>query len=97
MAFEPYDATTLFDILAARREVALQRGVVDAQLERIIVEADGSARFGVQALRSAVDLGIDRGHTTVKSARTSTTNRTPYCFPWTDPEDTTHATSRFTA
>ena len=65
--FDPYDATALFDILDARREVALQRGVVDdSQLERIIAEAGGSARFGVQALRSAVDLGIERGHTMVQ-------------------------------
>lgn len=64
--FDPYDYDALFAILDARREVALQRGVVDDdQLGRIIGEAGGSARFGVQALRSAVDLGIDRGHTTV--------------------------------
>ncbi len=64
--FDPYDGAALFDILDARREVALQRGVVDdAQLERIVAEAGGSARFGVQALRSAVDLALDRGHTEV--------------------------------
>ncbi|GAB7095298.1 DNA replication protein Orc1 [Halolamina litorea] len=65
--FDPYSHDALFTILAARREVALQHGVVDdRQLERIVAEAGGSARFGVQALRSAVDLGIDRGHTTVR-------------------------------
>ncbi len=65
--FEPYSHDALFTILDARREVALQHGVVDdSQLDRIVVEAGGSARFGVQALRSAVDLGIDRGHTTVR-------------------------------
>jgi len=54
-------------ILDARREVALQHGVVDdSQLERIVAEAGGSARFGVQALRSAVDLAIQRGHTIVQ-------------------------------
>lgn len=62
--FDPYDFNALFRILDARREVALQHGVVDdAPLECIVAEAGGSARFGVQALRSAVDLGIDRGHT----------------------------------
>lgn len=67
MEFDFYSHDALFRILDARREVALQRGVVDDdQLERIIVEAGGSARFGVQALRSAVDLGIERGHTTVQ-------------------------------
>ncbi|NHX37181.1 MULTISPECIES: Cdc6/Cdc18 family protein [Halolamina] len=67
--FDPYDTTALFDILDARRTVALQRGVIDdSQLERIVAEAGGSARFGVQALRSAVDLGIERGHTTVQPA-----------------------------
>ncbi len=64
--FDPYSHDALFDILDARREVALQRGVVDdGQLERIIAEAGGSARFGVQALRSAVDLALERGHTAV--------------------------------
>jgi len=64
--FEPYDDDALFTILDARREVALQHGVVsDSQLERIIVEAGGSARRGVQALRSAVNLAIERGHTGV--------------------------------
>lgn len=65
--FEPYDNGALFAILDARREVALQPSVVDdCQLERIVAEAGGSARFGVQALRSAVDLGIERGHTTIQ-------------------------------
>ncbi|NHX37863.1 MULTISPECIES: Cdc6/Cdc18 family protein [Halolamina] len=65
--FGAYDDDALFTILDARREVALQTGAVDdTQLERIVAEAGGSARFGVQALRSAVDLGIDRGHTTVR-------------------------------
>jgi Cdc6-like AAA superfamily ATPase len=65
--FEPYDHDALFTILDVRREVALQRGVVDdAQLERIVAEAGGPARFGVQALRSAVDLALDRGYTEVR-------------------------------
>lgn len=66
--FDPYSHRALMDILDARREVALQRNVVDDnQLDRIAAEAQGSARFAVQALRSAVDLGIERGHTTVQS------------------------------
>jgi len=65
--FEPYTSNALFDILDARRETALQTGTIeDAQLEQIIDKAAGSARFGVQALRSAVDLGIERRHTTVQ-------------------------------
>ncbi len=65
--FDPYSHDALLEILDARREVALQHRVVDDdQLERIVGEAGGSARFGVQALRSAVDLGIERGHTTVR-------------------------------
>ncbi|WP_435118905.1 hypothetical protein [Halolamina sp. C58] len=68
MDFDPYNADAPFDILDARRAVALQRGVVDdSQLERIIAEPGESARFDVQALRSAVDIGIERGHTTVQS------------------------------
>ncbi len=65
--FDPYSHDALFTILEARREVALQHGVIDDdQLDRIVAEAGGSARFGVQALRSAVDLGIERRHTTVQ-------------------------------
>jgi len=64
--FDPYSHDALFTILDARREVALQPGVVDdSQLERIVDTAGGSARVGVQALRSALDLAIDRKHTEV--------------------------------
>ncbi len=65
--FEPYSSGALFEILDARRATALKSGTIgDDQLNRIINRAGGSARFGVQALRSAVDLGIERRHTTVE-------------------------------
>lgn len=64
---KPVDA--MLDILEARVETGLEPGVIDGdQLERIANEAGGSARYGVQALRTAVDIGIERGHTTVREA-----------------------------
>lgn len=66
--FDPYSDSALFEILDARREEGLDAGVVDdEQLGRIVDQAGGSARVGVQALRSAVDLAIDRHHTTVEA------------------------------
>lgn len=64
--FEPYGVDALLDILEARVETGLEPGVVDAaQLERIADGAGGSARRAVQSLRSAVELGEERGHTEV--------------------------------
>jgi len=66
--FEPYGVDALLDILEARVETGLEHGVVDAaQLERIADMAGGSARYAVQSLRSAVELGEERGHTSVHS------------------------------
>lgn len=65
--FEPYHDDHMLELLHARAESGLQPGVVDrSQLERIADEAAGSARHGVQSLRSAVELGEDRGHTEVR-------------------------------
>lgn len=65
--FDPYDADALVKILEARREEGLRRDAVDdEQLERIAEEVGGSARYAVQALRSAVELGEEHGHTEVK-------------------------------
>lgn len=67
--FEPYDVDATVDILRARADTGLRPGVVDDdQLERIADEAAGSARYGVQSLRSAVELGEERGHTEVRDA-----------------------------
>jgi len=67
--FEPYSVTALLDILEARVETGLEEGVVDAdQLHRIADAAGGSARKAVQSLRSAVELGEERGHTEVTEA-----------------------------
>lgn len=64
--FEPYSLPAMMEILEARVNEGLEPGVISRpQLERIADEAAGSARFGVQALRSAVELGIERGHTSV--------------------------------
>lgn len=66
--FEPYSTDALLEILAARVDAGLQPDTVSAaQLERIAGRVGGSARYGVQALRTAVELGIERGHTTVES------------------------------
>lgn len=66
ISFKPYDMPAMLDILQARVDVGLRPGTVTtAQLERIADHVAGSARFGVQALRSAVELGVDRGHTEV--------------------------------
>jgi len=67
--FEPYDHSALLDILEARVETGLEDGAVDAdQLHRIADGAGGSARRAVQSLRSAVELGEERGHTEVTAA-----------------------------
>ncbi|MBP1987220.1 Cdc6-like AAA superfamily ATPase [Halolamina salifodinae] len=64
--FEPYTTKAMVKILQARADTGLQPGVVDDdQLERIADEVAGSARYGVQSLRSAVELGEERGHTSV--------------------------------
>ncbi|WP_373189964.1 Cdc6/Cdc18 family protein [Halolamina sp.] len=65
--FDPYEVAPLYEILDARRDAGLRRGAVsEEQLQRIAAEVGGSARYAVQALRSAVDLGEERGHTEVK-------------------------------
>jgi len=65
--FDPYAVDALLEILEARVETGLERGVVDDdQLERIASGASGSARRAVQSLRSAVELGEERGHTSVE-------------------------------
>jgi Cdc6-like AAA superfamily ATPase len=65
--FEPYSTTAMLEILGARVEKGLQPDTVtDDQLERIAGRVGGSARYGVQALRAAVELGVERGHTTVR-------------------------------
>lgn len=67
--FDPYGHDAMLDILRARADTGLRPGVVDDdQLSRIADEAAGSARYGVQSLRSAVELGIERGHTEVTGA-----------------------------
>ncbi|MBP1985955.1 Cdc6/Cdc18 family protein [Halolamina salifodinae] len=64
--FEPYSVPSMMEILRARVDTGLQPGVIDDdQLERIADEVAGSARYGVQSLRSAVELGEERGHTSV--------------------------------
>lgn len=64
--FEPYGDDAMGSILRARADTGLRPGVVDGdQLARIADEAAGSARYGVQSLRSAVELGVERGHTEV--------------------------------
>ncbi len=64
--FEPYSIPSMMDILRARVDTGLQPNVIDNdQLERIADEVAGSARYGVQSLRSAVELGEERGHTKV--------------------------------
>ncbi|WP_053949006.1 AAA family ATPase [Halolamina sediminis] len=88
--FDPYDATALFDILAARREVALKRGVVDdAQLERIIAEAEGRrgsasktcARRSTSASSAATQPSSPKTSTTVSNARTSASDSSSWS-PW---------------
>lgn len=67
--YEPYHHDAMLDILRARVESGLQPDVITTdQLERIADHAAGSARHGVQALRSAVELGEERGHTEVREA-----------------------------
>lgn len=67
--FAPYATDALLDILQARADAGLVEGsVTDAQLERIVDRVGGSARYGVQALGTAVELGIERGHTSVQEA-----------------------------
>lgn len=65
--FEPYATSAMLDILQARVDKGLQPDTItDAQLERIANRVGGSARYGVQALRTAVELGVERGHTSVQ-------------------------------
>lgn len=67
--FEPYTVDAILEILRARADTGLRPGVVDDdQLTRIADEVAGSARYGVQSLRSAVELGEERGHTVVRDA-----------------------------
>jgi len=64
--FDPYDIDAMVDILRARADTGLLPNAVDDdQLQRIADEAAGSARFGVQSLRSAAELGEERGHTEI--------------------------------
>jgi len=64
--FESYNVDALLEILRARAETGLRPGVVDDdQLRRIADEAAGSARLGVQSLRSAAELADERGHTEI--------------------------------
>lgn len=65
--FAPYSVDAMLEILRARADTGLRPGVVDDdQLARIADEVAGSARYGVQSLRSAVELGEERGHTAVQ-------------------------------
>jgi len=64
--FEPYTVGDLVEILEARVKTGLKPGVVDDdQVQRIAERASGSARYGVQSLRSAVELSEKRGDTEV--------------------------------
>jgi Cdc6-like AAA superfamily ATPase len=57
-----YTTDELVDILSARAKQGLPRGTVtDEQLEQIAAGVDGSARFGVQALRAAAEIAEERG------------------------------------
>jgi cell division control protein 6 len=67
LEFDPYGVDAMRDILEARVETGLEPGVIgDDQLTRIANEVAGSARYGVQSLRSAVELGQQRNHTSVQ-------------------------------
>lgn len=65
--YDPYPMDAMRGILEARVDTGLEPGIITTnQLERIADEAAGSARYGVQALRSAAELGLERGHTEIR-------------------------------
>jgi len=67
--FDSYSVDALVEILRARADTGLRPDVIDEdQLRRIADDAAGSARLGVQSLRSAAELAEERGHTEIRDS-----------------------------
>lgn len=64
---ERFSVTELASILRRRAELGLQPDVVRGeQLRAIADEVAGNARRGIQSLRSAAELAVERGHATIQ-------------------------------